>query len=313
MLLGDFEISVQVADKPLAEYNVDQPTAREKSCYISSQAGMAFKIGYNNRSRSQAYRSELYLDGRMVSCRIIDPQRSDSILGMRVSETQRQPFVFAILQLVDDVHPNSSVDTEALGTIEARLYRTSYVGRRKPAKYEPRTFENIGSVNERSKKAGGHCVILGEAVQAPHATTSERSFKDIDSADRPYHTLRFRYRSEDILQAQGIIPLPKKVFHPTTSSRKRAAPDVEAEPTSSKNANNEVLDHRVSKKAKIKAELSDDSDVEVLQNQLDSMEDNIAEIRKKIGRKRAAKSAVKREHSPITLHAKGEVIDLTSD
>ena len=48
-------------------------------------------------------------------------------------------------------------------------------------------------------------------------------------------------------------------------------------------------------------------------NQLDAMKNNIAEIEKKIGRKRATKSVVKRERSPITLRTKGEVIDLTSD
>ena len=83
----------------------------------------------------------------------------------------------------------------------------------------------------------------------------------------------------------------------------------------------------VSKKAKVKAE--EDEDVEVLQvemlqswiyfvltrvkTQLSSMEASIAELRKKLGQKTATKAAVKRERSPITLHTKGEIIDLTLD
>ena len=39
MLLGDVDVSVKVADKALAEYNVEEPNGREKNCYIPSEAG----------------------------------------------------------------------------------------------------------------------------------------------------------------------------------------------------------------------------------------------------------------------------------
>lgn len=61
--------------------------------------------------------------------------------------------------LTDERLSNTSTDMEALGSIEIRIYRATFIGRVKRGyEYTPLVIEDIGSVNERSKKAGAHCV-----------------------------------------------------------------------------------------------------------------------------------------------------------
>ena len=67
-------------------------------------------------------------------------------------------FSIVLIPATEDGDSSRSTNLEALGTIEARLYRTTLVGIWNPPAFVPREVENVGSVNERSKKAGGHCV-----------------------------------------------------------------------------------------------------------------------------------------------------------
>lgn len=72
----------------------------------------------------------------------------------------------------DDAALGKAANLEKLGTIELRVFHIrEQTGRERP--FRPRAFTGVGTVHERSKKAGAHCVTCALApptdLQFAHA------------------------------------------------------------------------------------------------------------------------------------------------
>ncbi|PIL23299.1 hypothetical protein GSI_14609 [Ganoderma sinense ZZ0214-1] len=80
-------------------------------------------------------------------------------------------------------------------------------------------FRPVGAVNERSKKAGVHCVSLGANRQVPLSKTQSSS-TPLNPREGNVAKFIFRYRPRGLLQAQGIIPLPAAERKPIRLDRK---------------------------------------------------------------------------------------------
>lgn len=217
--------------------------------------------------------------------------------GLRTTARTMQPFKFAGLHTHDndDLLTSQSI-LENIGVIRVDVYRilpileTDYRN-----EFRPSVMTEVGPIHERSKKAGSHCVSLGDTkVCSPRRTLHTRL---LDPQAGPFATFIFRYRPLALLQANGIaLNGPPPV--PSSSLRKRRS-EVDAKPepkrarlgeSSSQARNNELVDRKpdVRKLARTASE---------------------QEVIDLTGIKR------EREHSPIYLGPllNGQIIDLTLD
>ncbi|GJE94867.1 hypothetical protein PsYK624_110430 [Phanerochaete sordida] len=314
MRYKDIDISVQVDGKSLPEYAVTTDDAeRTMTCWIPSEEGKEFVIMRRNRSKVHEVSMKTCLDGRqMPSDSHFRRRSSRKMYGQRASEDSILPFKFASIKLTEEEGHVSShkLDLDALGTIEIRVLRTEGKGKYATPIPIQDLAEDFGPVNERSKKAGAHCVAFGDKKKSGKPKELVRH-KYLDRVDKPYCKLRFRYRSRDMLLAQGIMADPAPLLPTASGSKKRShvaeVDTADAAGTSNKKARLNPKSDSVAVKEDPEA-LDDEDSVEL---QLESMEANLAVMRARLDQ--AKLKAVKREPSPIRMVSSGDVIDLTSD
>ncbi|EPS95253.1 hypothetical protein FOMPIDRAFT_162455 [Fomitopsis schrenkii] len=107
--------------------------------------------------------------------------------------------------------------------MEVRVYRIRFSDepyRRPGRRHHPREVAEQAPVHERSKKAGSHCVKLGDGKWCEPldgATAGPRKVY-IDDVQHPYIRFIFRYQPRAMLQAHGIIPRDRPsepgAYHP---------------------------------------------------------------------------------------------------
>ncbi|KAH9833785.1 uncharacterized protein C8Q71DRAFT_874465 [Rhodofomes roseus] len=209
MKLRDIEVNISVADSSehLAQYGIDEQDGRTIGCYIASEAGKTFVINVYNGLQGKTVIADCYMDGDYANGKFAEPGDWSELRGVYISVSEsvamERVFTFADIQVTDD--ENAENDAQDLGFVEVRVYRIvmgecwapdasaeTWVGSDKP-------------VNELSKKAGLHRIVLADA--APVATRDYHDYTFMDGEKDPYVTFRFMYRPREILKAQGIIPL----------------------------------------------------------------------------------------------------------
>ncbi|OBZ67481.1 hypothetical protein A0H81_12562 [Grifola frondosa] len=224
-------------------------------------------------------------------------------------------------------------DSEHIGLIELKLRRVVKVGESEHTGGGNVHGLDIGLVHESSKKAGAHCIRLGEAKV--HKVKRIRT-RTLDK--QPYATFIFRFRSKEMLQAQGIMPRSVEqvidLDQGKSTTRGRDSP-VEDTIRHNKQPRRTTPDDAVAglssaveeddlKPRTIKDEDDDegDEDFAVLKSQFDLMQKSMMAFKAKMDRAEAkhrrssgSKMPLKREASPIRLgsSASGGVIDLTDD
>ncbi|KAI0812318.1 hypothetical protein BC629DRAFT_931270 [Irpex lacteus] len=330
MKIDNMECHVVCDDQNLVEYQ-EKSEANPKSCqcYIISETGKRFLVRVLRSSAPQTdLAAHLWVDGQCMRKRVLAKENSLSdIDAARIDASTLRPFIFTSIVLTDDdrVLQEGSFNANDLGTICLKIYRIKYHGPSTRYITDKANVDNIGKpVHEKSKKAGGHRVTfvlpssnlniptftmlhrLGEAkiVEAKLGTKATW----IDEINSPYCTFTWRYRSKDILQAQGIVPLDpaplplKRPGSPVPSGSSSKRPRTEQSP-SQQGSSSQVKLEDVSTAQERQAR------VEALRAQLEEEE---AALKEELRRENAA--GVKREVSPIVLKGgSGDIIDLTED
>ncbi|TCD61469.1 hypothetical protein EIP91_008404 [Steccherinum ochraceum] len=222
------EIRPDPKQHKLEEYQVETK-GNSSSCYIPSEAGKHFVIHLEERARQFAFSVTLLLDGQKVNRVVCREGKTGLIEGLRVGPGLLQPFKFAPLTLLDDDSlPVHHPSMENMGVITVQICRTRVSdGPPRAQTNFSSEFSGVGPVNEKSKKAGAHCIGVGEVKQASMATTVY--VHNVDPEHAPYATFHFRYRPRDLLRAQRIISAtssqPMHLSGHASGSVKREAPD----------------------------------------------------------------------------------------
>ncbi|EIW53414.1 uncharacterized protein TRAVEDRAFT_40106 [Trametes versicolor FP-101664 SS1] len=280
--LNGYSAHVNCDGKELETYDVRMEDERTISCWIPSEEGKTFIVHWGDDSSSTTMRVDIFMDGRKVEVFAHENKKTEYCRGAIETSDSLRPFLFAPLVLTDDdalLHSDVSGD---LGTIHVQMRRVQRYTKNK-TNFRGRHVPEIGSVHERSKKAGVHAVAL-----------------------RRSHLLSLG----QLLQANGIAPLPgssvaqnKRPLQdelnragPSSSSRKRrhTPPVGVVKPEAADDADDDD---------------DDDDDMQFLEEQLQMMQRRVEEARAA----KRAKKAVKREMSPIHIPSSDddEVIDLT--
>ncbi|KAI0920837.1 hypothetical protein AcW1_005002 [Taiwanofungus camphoratus] len=204
--LRDLSVSIVCDGKDLDEYDVAVMDERPVVCFIASEAGKTFLISARNFLEDEVVTFHCHMDGSHKQGRLCDPGKQQFSEGPRTSPSTYTPYCFTELSTTDDENIADPDDAtlSALGCIEIRAMRV----RRKYTKAftKRRETQEHGSVHERSKMAGAHCVSLGGEIECNPG--SRLKVKYIDPKTYPWATFKFLYRSRAMLQAQGIIPRP---------------------------------------------------------------------------------------------------------
>ncbi|OBZ67486.1 hypothetical protein A0H81_12606 [Grifola frondosa] len=223
MLHRGYELRVICEGKALPEYDVQvEGDENTVACYIPSASGKKFEIEWQDHAGLCHTAIRIRLDGQRLSGNRCKPFGRGSKTGIRTSVNVRRPFIFSNLETSDDDNLATKCVSKDLGVIEVRVTRI------KPnvihQKFSASQFLNVGTVHETSKKAGAHCVSLGEGVES--INTEGRVKTDLlFKSEQFYVKFLFRYRPADLLQAQGIIPPERPtngLEEPIDKGKKRA-------------------------------------------------------------------------------------------
>ncbi|KAI0754337.1 hypothetical protein C8Q80DRAFT_1138446 [Daedaleopsis nitida] len=204
-----YKVWVACDGKPLPEFQVQtEGEGKTSTCFIPSESGKNFVIHWLDGVRENALSLTFKLDGKSLGHgSFCQTGASGQRTGVRVSADVEHPFQFATLQTTDDdslLTGFNNINNAELGTIEVSLKRVHSQGTR--TAYVPETFDSVGAVHERSKKAGAHSVSLGKGTRigAPHQYLTRHTA--INPSEGYVATFIFHYRPGALLQAQGIMP-----------------------------------------------------------------------------------------------------------
>ncbi|KAI0325493.1 hypothetical protein GY45DRAFT_1330167 [Cubamyces sp. BRFM 1775] len=309
LILNGYSASIHCEDREMDQYGMRLEDERTVSCWIASEAGKTFTIHFGDESAKTVMSVAVRMDGRSVESKAHVSRPTSTLTGVLVSTNRIRPFLFSPLVLTDDDTLDGAVNEE-LGTIRILMFRVQAFVYNKDLSTDRRVVD-IGTIHEKSKKAGAHAVTFGDAL------TLEPRYRveEIGREAEPFATFVFRYRPIELLRANGIVPPVKAPAPAATLTRtKRRLPETRdekagASPTTRKR-------HRVDSAVKSEhtpedAEGEDAKNLIILEEQLAMMQKRVKEAREA----QRSRAIIKREVSPIRLPSSldGKVIDLTRD
>ncbi|KAK7678134.1 hypothetical protein QCA50_018927 [Cerrena zonata] len=207
MKFEQYEVQILSDGIPIPEYQIESdPESKTTACFIPSCSGKIFEIHWTS-SLPDHTSVRTTIDGRLMGGGThTKPLNKKFKKGFRYKPDQILPFAFSDLVLRDDdtLEISDASILENLGTIQVSVKRVSYHGHR-PRTGTRKVPNSIGSIHEKSKKLGGHCVSFGKAVKNKHTLIS---ICTPYPGEPCWATFIFKYRPKDLLQAQGIIDLP---------------------------------------------------------------------------------------------------------
>jgi hypothetical protein len=212
LICEDFSAWIEVDGAELSIFDV-QKDGQKVTGWIPSESGKNFSVKWSvTNTRLSSMSGDVYIDGTFLSGMIMraGAPRTFTSSGVSTSATTEKPFVFSRLELTDDDNYLNQAVTE-LGDIKL-IVSLATIGEVTNIYAHRGT---VGKVHERSKKATGHKVGLGEEKVVAH--TSMLSVKPLATIA----TFIFKYRPLDMLRAQGIAPPAESI--------KRAASSTEPE------------------------------------------------------------------------------------
>ncbi|KZV82292.1 hypothetical protein EXIGLDRAFT_843849 [Exidia glandulosa HHB12029] len=210
----NFEAWVKCDGKALPVYGVEV-NGTKATCWIASQAGKEVSVHFkmHDRSKRATYKGTTYIDGSFVRARIfgtIDPHTDAEchVNAMKATPTTSQRLYFSDLKTTDDDHAcKDNAVLSMLGTIGVTVRRVRVTGTKEHSNKEIPEHLKGGQqflVHEKAKKLGGHHVTLGD----PEAVAPKPIFNTETIGD-PIVEFLFKYRPQDVLEAQDIIPVSR--------------------------------------------------------------------------------------------------------
>ncbi|KAK7443240.1 hypothetical protein VKT23_015838 [Stygiomarasmius scandens] len=195
--LDNYSAWVSVDGNPLQEYE----TTTEGSvvtCWISSEVGKNFEVNWEFFGVDGYHTADVRLDGQFARSRSANGRNwKSSAAGVLVTQASERLFMFSRLELTDDDVYLTETNAQ-LGEIKVELHESLNIC---PTSFKNQSrFSEPGKVHERSKKAIGHQIGLGQEkrCKTQHITKIRRL--------RLLATFVFRYRPIDILRANGLAP-----------------------------------------------------------------------------------------------------------
>ncbi|KAJ7646751.1 hypothetical protein FB45DRAFT_781080 [Roridomyces roridus] len=235
----DFTAWISIDGLPLPCHNIETSENQQNiSCYIPSEVGKPFSVHWCNVSAPGLTGGGVTVDGHRCGFEAIAAETRPieaSMDGIAETETLTRPFVFAPMELTDDdtyldspgVHPS-------LGLIKLEIWRVDVTGGAgyayggAPAAVAVPTKQKV---HERTKK-GEMNQQIGFGASVQHAQVQSAQIRRVGAG--PLVTFSFKYRSLDILRANGIAPKPE----PSRPLKRRASEsperDEEADETEAK-------------------------------------------------------------------------------
>ncbi|EED81411.1 predicted protein [Postia placenta Mad-698-R] len=203
---------VYIDGDPAEEHHFRFENENTVSCYIASEAGKRFSVQWRS-DLSMTASVNCFMDGVCMGGSKTDPGRNGSRWYVKTDDNIRYPFMFAPLVLTDDdgIADPDDVSAESIGIIEVAVHRVRFSGYPWRHTPKPRPMPaDRAPVHERSKKAGAHCVSLGDGFKGadpPDAGQPSPRVIYIDPPADPYIRFIFYYKPREVLQADGIMPL----------------------------------------------------------------------------------------------------------
>ncbi|KAF7305873.1 hypothetical protein HMN09_00741500 [Mycena chlorophos] len=200
------------------------------TAWIASELGQEFSVHWRNTDVFCQTVGRVWVDGIECSGEILrGPNYDTRVAGRRTSGSAVQPFVFERIELTDDdnfLHASSSRD---IGTIKLEIWTINMTGTKPFSNSAPVAD---AKVHERSKKGVAHqvkFVFLLFKFGAP-VEGNQRSAAVIEYLDTsPLATFTFRYRSIEILRANGIAPARESTSRTTKRKSRTMSAGVKLE------------------------------------------------------------------------------------
>ncbi|KAJ7661651.1 hypothetical protein B0H17DRAFT_1212207 [Mycena rosella] len=193
-----------------AEYSLEfYEPERTITCWIPSQVGKTFSVCWRNTGMNTTTAGHVFMDGKDCGGRVLYGPSTICAIHTGVTDgTSVRQFTFAPLAVTDDdAFLGHSAGQEKLGLIEVVICPIQVIGFVPVVPTAP--ILDI-KIHERSKTAVTHQIKLAEPrlLAMPQVAVSHRFIGP------PIVTFAFKYRPLDILQANGIAPLPPQLQRP---------------------------------------------------------------------------------------------------
>ncbi|TFK27437.1 hypothetical protein FA15DRAFT_169163 [Coprinopsis marcescibilis] len=285
---GGFDVCLEMDDSKMVEFGtVIDEQKKEATCFVGCKEGKICLKPYGRRYNKGDRRTEVKLFEEVVS----------------VDDTtdERRYFQFATVALTDDDAYMGVSNLESVGIIQVKVISVKeYILKPNPPalKVNSSGTGNQVMLHERSKKGISHCVGFGKGEKQPKVLYTQTAKP---TGTVILGTFTFKYRTMDILVADGIAP--RRVSQRNTELSKRES--LEASPSTSRARpqTQEIIE--------IKEEEDDQaSQEEKLEAQLKAIRDKRARSGNSL-QGRSAKRVKREVKSEFGLFKPGEVIDLT--
>ncbi|KAH7317528.1 hypothetical protein B0J17DRAFT_686751 [Rhizoctonia solani] len=217
MLLKPLGLRVYITDtagNPLPEYHEKQTKEDSIECWIPSSEGTNFQIHWEilNRTPTTAECDTCavpYFDGVKLKGKIATSGKNrGKLYGHPVGSDSIRLYQFGKRKFTDeeDIDFSNTTPVEDLGTIRLVIGW----GQKVPKKHTSHSFKDpdpaSGTVNEKLAKKG----FWDVAGLSPATGSRRQTFYNFVKKDATSGNFLFRYASEDVLKAQGIIPTVPK-------------------------------------------------------------------------------------------------------
>ncbi|KAJ7354660.1 hypothetical protein DFH08DRAFT_738811 [Mycena albidolilacea] len=202
-----FDAWVTIDGVEAPEYNVEvSENQQEVNCWIPSEVGKKFVVHWTNNSVPGLTGGGVQVDGHKCGFEAIASETRPISLfmdGIAEAETQTRPFVFTPLELTDDDAYLESALHPQLGLIKLEIWRVDIGGGIAPSTIAVPAAQKV---HERAKKGMNQHVQFGDAIQ--HAQVQSAQIRRVGMG--PLVTFSFKYRSLELLRANGIAPPPER-------------------------------------------------------------------------------------------------------
>ncbi|KAJ7656665.1 hypothetical protein B0H17DRAFT_993018 [Mycena rosella] len=249
-----FSAWVTIDGKEAIEYDLetseDQNTV---TCWIPSELGKRFVVHWKNSAYHHDTLGQVSMDGTWAAGQFIRhriPSLPAATHCDGVSDgTSVKPFVFSSLELTDDdafLGGSESLHQE-LGVIQLSITPVQITGASDKTP-KSRSLSEM-KVHERAKKAVTQQIMLGKAEQL----AKPKSYSSWKRTGPDLVKLCFKYRPLDVLQANGIAPLPPRLKRKASAESLRAPmPNEDLVDTKEEKNLREKLNAREAKRVKEK-------------------------------------------------------------
>ncbi|TRM64530.1 hypothetical protein BD626DRAFT_430349 [Schizophyllum amplum] len=206
MKLRGIECWISVDGNRLEEHSVEVDEEKaEHSAWIASEPGQFFSINWRDPDQSRATNGMLQTDGIDCGGTLLEVPRFAGIQEIHkthvlTSKDEGRALQFATLELTDDDR-HLKQDTKDLGQIQLVMW---HVRVKAAMPFGVLKIAEPSRVHEKTKKGLQLAVKLGAAEKMHSRSRKKFSVDNLEKLG----TFIFRYRTLDMLRANGIAPAP---------------------------------------------------------------------------------------------------------